>query len=129
MHFNKGGGNVGTTGSVGFLFSRLGVFRLNPEGLDLESLELELIDHGLEELGEGVGEKGERQIILHCAFGEFGSLQAALEEKGITPISAESEYLPHSLVELPEDQATEVLALVDRLEQDDDVQKVFHNLG
>ncbi len=129
MHFNKGGGNVGTTGSVGFLFSRLGVFRLNPEGLDLESLELDLIDHGLEELGEGTGEKGERQVILHCAFGDFGQLQAALEEKGITPVSAESEYLPHSLVELPEEHATEVLALVDRLEQDDDVQKVFHNLG
>src|SRR5690606_18312249 len=67
MHFNKGGGNVGTSGSVGFLFSRLGVFRLDPEGLDLEALELELIDHGLEEMGEGKGEKGERQIIIHCA--------------------------------------------------------------
>lgn len=129
MHFNKGGGNVGTTGSVGFLFSRVGVFRLDPADHDLEALELELIDHGLEELGEGSGEKGERQIILHCAFNDFGQLQHALEEKGITPISAESEYVPHSLVELPEEQATEVLALVDRLEQDEDVQKVFHNLA
>lgn len=129
MHFNKGGGNVGTSGSVGFLFSRLGVFRLDPEGLDLEALELDLIDHGLEEMGEGKGEKGERQIILHCAFNDFGQLQHALEERGIAPISAESEYIPHNLVELPEEQANEVLALVDRLEQDDDVQKVFHNLA
>ncbi|MFZ9888428.1 MAG: YebC/PmpR family DNA-binding transcriptional regulator [Myxococcota bacterium] len=129
VHFNKGGGNVGTTGSVSFLFSRMGVFRLDPTGLDLETLELELIDHGLEELGEGQGEKGERQIILHCAFNDFGRLQGALEERGITPISAESEYVPHSLVQLSEAQATEVLELVDRLEQDDDVQKVFHNLA
>lgn len=129
MHFNKGGGNVGTTGSVSFLFTRLGVFRLDPEGLDLEALELELIDHGLEEMGEGKGEKGERQIILHCAFNDFGQMQSALEERGITPISAESEYIPNTLVELSEEQANEVLALVDRLEQDDDVQKVFHNLA
>lgn len=129
MHFNKGGGNVGTTGSVGFLFTRVGVFRLSPEGLDLESLELELIDYGLEELGEGKGEKGERQIILHCAFNEFGRLQTALEERGIVPIMAESEYVPATLVDLPEDQTTEVMALIDRLEQDDDVQRVFHNLA
>ncbi|HEX3531790.1 MAG TPA: YebC/PmpR family DNA-binding transcriptional regulator [Thermoanaerobaculia bacterium] len=128
-HFNKGNGNMGTTGSVGFLFKRVGVFRLNPAGLDADELELELIDHGLEEIGESTGEKGEPQLVLRCAFSDFGNLQKALEDRGITPLSAESEYLPLTPTELPEEQATEVLKLVDRLEQDDDVQRVFHNLG
>jgi len=128
-HFNKGNGNMGTTGSVGFLFKKVGVFRLNPAGLDADELELELIDHGLEEIGESTGEKGEPQLVLRCAFSDFGNLQKALEDRGIAPLSAESEYLPLTPTELPEEQATEVLKLVDRLEQDDDVQRVFHNLG
>lgn len=127
--FNKHNGNLGTTGSVGFLFQRMGVFRLGAEGLDLESLELELIDHGLQEMGEGTGEKGEKQVIIRCAFNDFGQLQAAIEARGLTPVSADSEYIAGNLVELPEDKATEVLALVDALEQDDDVQRVFHNLA
>jgi YebC/PmpR family DNA-binding regulatory protein len=129
MHFKDYGGNLGTTGSVGFLFQRMGVFRLAPEGLDLEALELELIDHGLQEMGEATGEKGEKQIVIRCAFNDFGQLQAAIEARGITPLSAESEYIAQTPVELPEDKANEVLELVDALEQDEDVQRVFHNLG
>ncbi|HEX3552781.1 MAG TPA: YebC/PmpR family DNA-binding transcriptional regulator [Thermoanaerobaculia bacterium] len=128
-HFNKGGGNLASPGSVGFLFKRMGVFRLSPAGLDQDELELELIDFGLEEIGESTGEKGEPQLVIRCAFGDFGHLQKALEDRGITPLSAESEYIPVTPTELPENQASEVLGLVDRLEQDDDVQKVFHNLG
>ncbi len=129
MHFNKGNGTLGTPGSVGFGFKRMGVFRLNPAGIDQEELELELIDHGLEEMGESTGEKGEPQLVLRCAFSDFGQLQKALEDRGITPLSAESEYIPVTPMELPESQASEVLSLVDRLEQDEDVQKVFHNLA
>ena len=128
MHFNKGNGTLGTPGSVGFGFRRMGVFRLNPAGIDQEELELELIDHGLEEMGESAGEKGEPQLVLRCAFADFGHLQKALEDRGITPLSAESEYIPMTPMELPENQASEVLSLVDRLEQDEDVQRVFHNL-
>jgi len=124
----RGGGNMGTTGSVAFQFKRMGVFRLKPEGLDPESLELEMIDFGLEEMGETTGEKGEAQLMLRCAFNEFGHLQKALEDKGITPVSAESEFIPVTPTSLPEEQATEVLKLVDKLEQDDDVQRVFHTL-
>jgi len=82
----------------------------------------------LEEMGEGTGEKGEPQLVIRCAFSDFGHLQKALEDRHITPISAASEYISQAPVELPEDQATEVLKLIDRLEQDDDVQNVFHNL-
>ena len=127
--FHKGGGNMGATGSVAFAFSRMGVFRLNPAGIDRDTLELELIDHGLEEFGEATGEKGEPQLVLRCAMQNFGKLQSALEARGITPLSSESEFSPSTHVELPEDQATEVLELVDQLEQDDDVQHVFHNLA
>jgi YebC/PmpR family DNA-binding regulatory protein len=125
----RGEGNLGSTGSVGFLFRRMGVFRLRPEGLDPESLELELIDFGLDEMGESAGEKGDAQLVIRCAFNEFGHLQKALEDRKITPISAESEYIPLSPTTLPEAQATDVLKLVDKLEQDDDVSKVFHTLA
>ena len=129
MHFKNHGGNLGTTGSVAFLFQQMGVFRLAPEGLDREALELDLIDHGLEEMGEGTGEKGEKQLIIRCAFDDFGQLQAAIEERKLPLLSAESEYVAQTPVELPEDQANEVLELVDALEQDEDVQRVFHNLA
>jgi len=128
-HFNKVGGNLASSGSVAYLFQRMGIFRLDPEGIDRDQLELELIDHGLEEMGETSGEKGELQLVLRCAFASFGHLQKALEDRGITPLSAESEHVAAAPIELPEAQATDVLKLVDRLEQDDDVQKVFHNLG
>jgi transcriptional/translational regulatory protein YebC/TACO1 len=88
-----------------------------------------LIDHGLEEMGESVGEKGEPQLVIRCSFPEFGHLQKALEERKITPLSAESEYIAQTPVELPEGQAHEVLQMIDKLEQDEDVQKVFHNLA
>jgi len=127
--FTRGAGNLGQTGSVSRLFKHMGVFRLKPEGLDAEALELELIDFGLEEMGETVGEKGEPQVMVRCAFADFGHLQKSLEDRGITPVSAELEYIPLMPTELPEDKANEVLALIDKLEQDEDVQKVFHTLG
>jgi YebC/PmpR family DNA-binding regulatory protein len=123
------GGNLAATGSVSFMFKRMGVFRLKPEGIDAEALELEMIDFGLEELGETTGEKGEPQLMLRCAFNQFGHLQKALEDKGITPISAESEFIPVTPNTLSEAHANEVLALIYKLEQDEDVQRVFHNLA
>lgn len=127
--FNKGNGTLGTSGSVSFQFRKMGVFKLKPEGLKEEDLELELIDHGLEEMGEGTGDNGETVLVLRCGFTDFGNMQKALEEKSITPVSAEVEWIPNTTVELPEEQAQEVLKLVDKLEQDEDVQKVFHNLA
>jgi YebC/PmpR family DNA-binding regulatory protein len=126
--FNKGGGALGNSGSVSFQFKKMGVFKLTPAGINIDDLELELIDAGLEEMGEGTGENGEDVIVLRCAFSDFGNLQKALEEKGITPLSSEVEWIPTTTVELPEEQAQEVLKLVDKIEQDEDVQKVFHNL-
>lgn len=126
--FNKNGGTLGNSGSVAFQFKKMGVFKLKPEGINIEELELELIDAGLDEMGESTGENGEEVIVLRCAFTDFGSLQKALEDKGLNPLSSELEWIPTTTVSLDEESAQEVFKLVDKLEQDEDVQKVFHNL-
>jgi YebC/PmpR family DNA-binding regulatory protein len=128
-HFNKGGGSLGNSGSVAFQFKKMGVFKLKPEGLQAEDPELELIDFGLEELGEGTGENGEEILVVRCAFTDFGNMQKALEDKSITPISAELEWIPTVTVPVSDAQAEDVSKLIERLEQDDDVQKVFHNMA
>lgn len=127
-HFNKGNGALGNSGSVSFQFKKMGVFKLKNEGLNSEDLELELIDFGLEELGESTNDTGEEVLVLRCAFGDFGNMQKALEEKNLNPLSAEVEWIPVTTVEVDEEKAQEVLKLIDKLEQDEDVQKVFHNL-
>jgi len=128
-YFNKGNGVLGTSGSVSFQFRKLGVFKLKPEGLDPDELELELIDFGLEDMGESTGENNEPVIVLHTAFSDFGNMQKALESKNIITLSAEVEWLPNNTIELSEEYSQEVLKLVDKMEQDEDVQKVFHNLA
>ena len=127
--FNKGGGTLGNSGSVAFQFKKMGVFKLKPERLNAEDLELELIDFGLEELGEGTGENGDDVLVVRVDFTSFGIMQKALEDKNINPISAELEWIPTVSVPVSDAQAEEVSKLIERLEQDDDVQKVFHNMG
>ena len=126
--FSKAGGNLGTAGSVAFQFRKMGVFRLDPEGIDQDDLELYLIDHGLEEFGEGTGDKGEPQLVARCLFADFGHMQEALEKRGIHPVTATHEFISTTPIELPEEQATEVLQMIDALEQNDDVQNVYHSL-
>lgn len=130
MRFNKKGGTMGAEGSVAFNFTRMGVFRLeHKDNMDLEELELELIDSGLEEMGESTGEKGEPQIVVRCALTSFGDMQAALEERKLPVVSSGTEFIPSATTELTEEQAEEVLTLVGHLEEDDDVQHVFHNMA
>jgi len=128
-HFNKGGGALGNSGSVSFQFNKMGVFKLKPEGLNVDDLELELIDFGLEELGESIDDNDNPIFVLRCAFVDFGKLQKALEDKGITPISAELEWIPSTTVPVNDAQAEDISKLIERLEQDEDVNKVFHNMG
>jgi YebC/PmpR family DNA-binding regulatory protein len=127
--FNKGGGTLGNSGSVSFQFRKMGVFKLKPEGLNVDELEFELIDFGLEEMGESVDEHDNDVIVLRCAFTDFGKLQKALEDKNITPLSSEIEWIPTATVPVTEEQAEDVSKLIERLEQDEDVSKVFHNMG
>jgi len=124
-HFNKCGGTLGNSGSVAFLFKHTGVFKLKPEGLNIDDLELDLIDYGLDE----VGEDSEGNIIVRCEFNDFGNMQKALEERNITPVSSEIEWIPLNTIEVTEEQSEEVFKLIERVEADDDVQHVFHNMA
>jgi YebC/PmpR family DNA-binding regulatory protein len=128
-HFKAHGGNMGTTGSVAFMFQRQGVIRLGVEGIDRDELELALIDHGLIALDNSESDKGEPELWARCAFNDFGSMQHAIEARGLTPIASQSEYVAQNLTELPEGQLDEVMTLVAALEGDDDVQNVYTNLA
>jgi YebC/PmpR family DNA-binding regulatory protein len=128
-HFNKGQGNLGNSGSVSFQFKKMGVFNLKPDGLNMDDLELDLIDHGLDELGESNDDNGNAIIVLRCAFTDFGNLQKALEDKNIQPISAELEWIPTTTVPVTDEQAEDISKLIERLEEDEDVNKVFHNMS
>jgi len=122
--FNKGGGTMGNSGSVAFLFTRMGEFKLKNEGIDMDELELEGIDFGMEEIGEDA----DGNIIIRTGFNDFGNMSDFLEKKNITPIESTLTRIPMTTVELNEEQSKDVLELVDKLEQDEDVQKVYHNL-
>lgn len=123
MHFNRAGGALGKTGSLDFLFERKGVFKIQKDNLDLESLELDLIDAGLEDIASD-----ENEAYIYTSFNDFGTMAKSLDEKQITVISAEKQRIPLNYVELPDAQQDEIIRLVEALEQDDDVQQVFHNL-
>lgn len=125
MHFNRGNGALGKTGSLEFLFERKGVFKIANTGkINLEELELELIDYGAEEI-----EQDEEAIYISTPFTEFGTMAKGLEDKGFNVISAEKQRIPNTLVELTEEQQAEVEKLIESLEEDDDVQQVFHNMA
>jgi YebC/PmpR family DNA-binding regulatory protein len=123
MYFNRAEGTLGKTGSLDFIFERKGVFKLSAEKLNIEELELELIDFGLEEITESEGE-----IFIQTAFTDFGGMQKALDEKGITVISAELQRIPSTSVELTPEQEEEISVLIEKLEEDDDVQAVYNNI-
>ncbi len=127
--FNKGGGALGNSGSESFQFKKMGVFKLNPEGINIDDIELELIDFGLDELGESTDDEGNTILVLRSAFTDFGNLQKGLEEKNITTISAELEWIPTTTVPVTDEQAEDISKLIEKLEQDEDVNKVFHNMA
>ncbi|PSG88379.1 YebC/PmpR family DNA-binding transcriptional regulator [Aurantibacter aestuarii] len=121
--FNKCDGSLGTSGSVVFMFDHTCNFRVNAEGLDPEELELELIDFGAEEVFND-----EDGIIIYAPFESFGALQSELERREIEILSSGFERIPQVLTELTEEQQADVEKLLERLEEDDDVQNVYHNM-
>jgi YebC/PmpR family DNA-binding regulatory protein len=123
MHFNRNGGELGKTGSLDYLFERKGVFRIKNQGVTVDELELELIDSGADEI-----ESDENEVVIYTAFSDFGTMQKALEAKKVEIISSELERIPTSTVELTDEQMEEVMTLVSKLEEDDDVQTVYHNV-
>ena len=129
-YFNKHGGSLGTTGSLEFLFDRKCVFHVAKKAdLDLEALELELIDFGVDELNESVSENGEPEIVLYGEFASYAAIQKYLEEKEYEIFSAEFDRIPNDLKELTEEQRASIDKLLEKIEEDEDVQNVFHNMA
>ena len=120
-YFNKCNGNLGTSGSVEFMFDRSCNFRIPAEGLDVEEMELEFIDHGVEEVFED-----EDGILLYAPFENFGAIQKELENRSIEILSSGFDCIPQITKQLSADQQEEVLKLIEKIEEDDDVQNVYH---
>lgn len=123
-YFNKHNGSLGTQGSLSFLFEHKCVFKIKPtEGMDVEELELELIDCGVDEV-----EADEEEIVLSGAFEDYSNIQKYLEDNGYEIISSEFERIPNDLKEVTEEQRAAIEKLLEKLEEDEDVQNVFHNM-
>ena len=122
-YFNKCNGSLGTAGSVEFMFDHSCNFRIDPEGQDPEQLEFELIDFGLEELF--VDDDG---IIIYAPFENFGAIQKELENRSIEILSSGFDRIPNTMKSLSRDQVEEVEKLLEKIEEDDDVQNVYHNM-
>lgn len=129
-YFNKHGGSLGTQGSLSFMFDHKSVFKIKPkEGVSLEDLELELIDYGVDELEDIVDdETGDEQVVLYGAFEEYSNIQKYLEENGFEIISSEFERIPTDLKEVTAEQRVTLEKLLEKFEDDEDVQNVFHNM-
>ena len=123
-HFNKGNGNLSTSGSVEFMFDHMCFFKIKGEGLEKDELELELIDFGAEEI-----EADEDAFIVTGSFEAFGSLQKKLEDNGSEIVESGLERVPNTTKELDMEATAEVEKLIERLEEDDDVQQVFHTMS
>lgn len=132
-YFTKHGGSLGTSGSLEFLFDHKCVFKIAPkEGVSQEDLELELIDYGVEEVIYDEGDEDENtdpSILLYGDFQSYSAIQKYLEENGFEIFSAEFERIPNDVKELNEEQKAAVQKLLDKIEEDEDVQNVFHNMA
>lgn len=124
LYFSKNGGSMGNSGSVAFLFERKGVFKFDPAKLNLDELELDLIDAGAEDIA-----RDDEETVVYTKFTEFGSMQKFLEGKGLVAKSAELQYIPSATKELGEKELDETMECITALEEDDDVQNVYHNLA
>lgn len=126
MHLNRSEGQLGTSGSVSFLFERKIMFRVDATGLDKDNTELDLIDYGAEELN---WDEENNELIVQTAFTDFGKMQAGLEEKKYTLKESSKVFIPTTTQEITPEKEADVMALIDKLEDDDDVVAVYHNIA
>jgi len=131
-YFNKCDGSLGTSGSVVFMFDHTCNFKIKGEALDLEELELELIDFGVEEIFEDTDEDADgneiNSVMIYAPFESFGKIQSYLEDNNIEILSSGFERIPQVTKSLSEEEAAEVEKLLEKLEEDDDVQNVYHTM-
>lgn len=123
-YFNKCNGALGTTGSLEFIFDRKGVFTIPSAGVNRDDLELTLIEAGADDIVDQ-----DDDIIAYTSFADFISVQRALEQATVTVTSAEIRRIPNNTVSLTDEQAEDIIKLIDKLEDDDDVQNVYHNMN
>jgi YebC/PmpR family DNA-binding regulatory protein len=126
MHFNRGGGALGTSGSVSFMFERKAMFKVDATGLDKDNTELELIDYGAEELN---WDEEANELIVQTAFTDFGKMAAGLEEKKYNVKETSIVFIPTTTTQLDEAQEAEVMGLIEKMEEEDDVVAVYHNIA
>ncbi len=126
MYFSRANGSLGTNGSVSFMFEHIVLFKIDASSLDKDELELELIDFGLEDINL---DEENKQFIIQTQFVDYGKMQAALEERKINVIESSKIYVPTSTKELTPEQEAEVMALIEKMEEDDDIEAVYHNIA
>ncbi|RPI69574.1 MAG: YebC/PmpR family DNA-binding transcriptional regulator [Ignavibacteriae bacterium] len=123
-YLNKGGGQLGTAGSLEFIFERKGVFTIPLSGVDRDELEMTLIEAGADDIQEQ-----DDELMVYTSFADFITVQRALEAAGVNVANAELRRIPNSTVKLTDEQAEDVIKIIDKLEEDDDVQNVYHNMA
>jgi YebC/PmpR family DNA-binding regulatory protein len=126
MYFNRANGALGTNGSVSFMFDRVVLFKIDAKGLNKDDLELELIDFGLEDISL---DEEHQQFIIQVQFSDYGKMQSALEERKIDVLETSKTYLPSTTKELRPEQETEVMNMIEKMEEDDDIEAVYHNIA
>lgn len=126
MYFNRGNGALGTNGSVSFMFDHVVLFKIDAKDLNKDDLELELIDFGLEDISL---DEEHNQYIIQVQFSDFGKMQSALEERKIEVLETSKTYIPTTTKELTPEQETEVMAMIEKMEEDDDIEAVYHNIA
>lgn len=126
LYFNRANGALGTNGSVSFMFSHIVLFKINAAGLDKDELELELIDFGLEDITH---DAEHNQFIIQVQFNDFGKMQSALEDRKIDVVETSKTYVPTTTKELSPEQEAEVMAMIEKMEEDDDIEAVYHNIA
>ena len=126
LYFNRANGSLGTNGSVSFMFEHVVLFKIDATNLNKDDLELELIDFGLEDINF---DEEHKQFIIQTQFTDFGRMQSALEERKINVLETSKVYSPTTTKELSPEQEAEVMAMIDKMEEDDDIEAVYHNIA
>jgi YebC/PmpR family DNA-binding regulatory protein len=126
MYFSRANGALGTNGSVSFMFEHIVLFKIDAGNLNKDDLELELIDFGLEDINY---DEEHKQFIIQTQFTDYGKMQAALEERKISVVETSKIYSPTTTKELTPEQEVEVMAMIEKMEEDDDIEAVYHNIA
>jgi YebC/PmpR family DNA-binding regulatory protein len=126
MYFSRANGSLGTNGSVSFMFEHIVLFKVEAGNLNKDDIELELIDYGLEDI---TFDEEHKQFIIQTQFSDYGKMQAALEERKIPVIESSKIYVPTTTKELTPEQEAEVMAMIEKMEEDDDIEAVYHNIA